>query len=170
MSNIFIINAYPGAGKSLFARYCKEIIQEKYPICFIHTISVIDPIKEIAAQLGWSGEKDEKGRLFLATLKDMADTNYNFTQNYCKKIFSLLSARDFIFIDMRSSYDIDWAVKNYKAHSIFIKRDGLENKDYGNHADREVENYNYQYYIENCGSKEELRAAANLFLYKNILY
>ena len=57
MSNIFIINGYPDSGKTLFAQYCKEIIREKIPLATIQTTSVIDPLKEIALELGWNGEK-----------------------------------------------------------------------------------------------------------------
>ena len=113
-------------------------------------------------------KKDEKGRKFLADLKDLADKNYDFTHNYCKEIFIHQNIRNFIFIDMRSNYDIEWAVNNYKANAVFVERDVSKNKEYNNHADKEVENYNYQYYIKNSNSKEDLRAAANLFLY-NIL-
>lgn len=165
MSNIFIINGYPGSGKTLFAEYCKEIIREKIPLATIQTMSVINPIKEIALKLGWNGEKDDKGRKFLADLKDLADKNYDFTHNYCREIFTHLNIRDFIFIDMRSNYDIEWAVNNYKANTVFIERDIVKNNDYNNHADNEVENYKYQYYIKNSNNKEEFRAAANLFLY-----
>jgi hypothetical protein len=160
---IFIVNGYPGSGKTLFQEYCYSILHEKFAHCVILRTSVIDPVKVIARRIGWDGNKDERGRKFLSDLKDALDAYSNFTFNSIDSFAK--SDVDFIFMDARSDYDIDYAVKTYGAISIFIDKDNNE-VGHLNHADANVRDYNYQYYINNNGTKEDFYNATNLFLYK----
>jgi adenylate kinase family enzyme len=60
----FVINGSGGAGKDtlceLAAKHFKTV-----------NVSSIDPIKKIARENGWNGEKDLKSRKFLADLKQV---------------------------------------------------------------------------------------------------
>ena len=65
---IVVMNGKGGVGKDTLC----DSLREKYRVM---NISAIDPIKEIARQYGWNGEKDDRARLFLAELKQ-ALTDY----------------------------------------------------------------------------------------------
>jgi len=166
MGCIFIVNGYPTAGKTTFVEYCKEILKKprKNNINNIITASVVDSIKIIADSLGWDGIKDEKGRKFLSDIKEAMDDYSDFTHVNFKHIFMGLKDNDFLFVDMRSPHDIEWATKNYSAHSIFIKKEELDQKEYGNIADKNVNNYKYELYIDNNGTLEDLYNSAEQFI------
>ena len=78
---MFVVNGFPGSGKTLFAEYCDSILKEKFNHCSILRTSVVDPIKAIARVIGWNGDKDEKGRKLLSDLKDTLDSYNHFTFN-----------------------------------------------------------------------------------------
>ena len=59
---VIIINGNGGVGKDTLCDFASE----KYTVT---NISAITPIKNIAYQFGWRGEKDQKSRKFLADLK-----------------------------------------------------------------------------------------------------
>lgn len=160
---IFIVNGYPGSGKTLFQEYCYSILHEKFSHCVILRTSVIDPVKAIARMIGWDGDKDERGRKFLSDLKDALDAYSNFTFNSIDAFAD--SDVDFIFMDARSDYDIDYAVTRYDAITVFIDKK-INEEEFSNHADANVRDYNYQYYIDNNGTKEDFYNATNLFLYE----
>lgn len=72
----------------------------------------------------------------------------------------------FVFIHCREPKEIQRIKEkfDYDVYTILIRRDML--KFYGNHADDEVENYTYDFTINNFGTLEELRAAAEKFYNK----
>lgn len=161
---IIVVNGYPGTGKTLFAEYCDEILKEKNAGYQILTTSVIEPVKKVCRCLGWDGEKDQSGRKFLADIKDAMDRYNNFTYRNIDNL-ATMSQYDFIFIDARSSYDLDYAVLNHNAATVFIQQNKTERKEYySNHADSEVEEYNYDYYIGNNGTKEDFYLVVQQFL------
>ena len=69
----YILNGVSTAGKDTFASYCKG-----YEDYLIHVMqfSSVDWIKMKAKQLGWDGNKDEKGRNLLSGMKHLL-TEYN---------------------------------------------------------------------------------------------
>lgn len=158
---IFIVNGYPQSGKTLFAEYADEILKQEFQGCVIIRTSVIDPVKYVASKIGWDGNKDDRGRKLLSDLKDALDVYCDFT--FCNIDKFAESSADFMFIDARSDYDIDYAVKNHNAITVFIDKDS--EIEHLNHADANVRDYNYQYYIDNNGTKEDFYNAVNLFLY-----
>lgn len=159
---MIMVNGYPGMGKTLFAEYCDKILKEKFEYCYILKTSVVDPIKKICSRMGWNGTKDDKGRKFLADVKDALDSYNNFTFENIDEWAKM--PYDFIFIDARSGYDLDYAKEKYGAITVLIQQDkDIEN--YSNHADTEVEDYVYDYYIKNTGTKEDFYWTINLFLY-----
>ena len=66
------------------------------------------------------------------------------------------------FIDAREPEDIKRLKDKFNCKTILITRD--EKKSYGNHADDNVFNYDYDIKIDNTGSLEEFRAAAKKFV------
>lgn len=140
---IIVINGTGGSGKDTFVSYCK-----KY--CNIFNFSSIDKIKEIAATMGWDGGKTEKDRKFLSDLKSLA-SNYNDLPFNCIKESVdefYASDSDIMFIHIREPKEIKRVVDEYNALSLLIKRKNYELIK-SNTSDANVENYDYDYIIEN---------------------
>lgn len=154
---IIVINGTGGSGKDTFVSYC-----EKY--CNIFNFSSIDKIKEIATIMGWDGGKTEKDRKFLADLKSLA-TDYNDLPFNCIKVGInefYNSNSDIMFIHIREPKEIKRVVDEYSALSLLIKRKNYELIK-SNTSDANVENYDYDYIIEN-ETLEELDKSAKKFI------
>lgn len=155
---IVVINGKGGTGKDTL---CNSL-SGKYSIM---NISAIDPIKEIARQHGWCGEKDDKARLFLAELK-RAFINYNnLPTEYLKRkteVF-LNSSADMLFVHIREGDQIEQykrAINPNRCVTLLIKRAIIDNNHwFGNAADDEVEHYAYDLIFENDLPIEESTAA-----------
>ena len=158
MKKIYILNGVGTSGKGEFAsRFANYVPTIKY--------SIIDMIKEVAESLGWKGDKTEKDRKFLSDLMDLA-TEYN--DSPYKDVESLVEAfknelpEEVLIIDMRDPKDIARAVKTFGAETILVRNPNVP-KIKSNHADRDVENYKYDYIIENDGTLEQLDRVAKIF-------
>lgn len=69
-----------------------------------------------------------------------------------------------IFVMCREPKEIHKFVDRLGAKTLCIRRAEAENAEMSNHADKEVLNYNYDYYIDNNGTLEELEQKAKDFL------
>lgn len=134
------------------------------------SISAIDPIKEIARQNGWRGEKDDKARLFLAELK-RAFANYNnLPTEYLKKKTEefLNSSSEMLFVHIREADQIDQykrAIYPHQCVTLLIKRAIVDHYHrFGNAADDEVEHYRYDFVFENNLPIEESTAVFYAFI------
>lgn len=172
---VFIINGHGGAGKDLFINYFTEFAGKNYVL----NISTVDYVKKIASQLGWVGEKDDTSRLYLHQLKEMATywADIPFTQA-CKAVTTFndeltsygVVNKGFVFIHCREPKEISrliYALSNmgYEAYAILIRRP--IDKIYGNYADDNVENYSYDFVIENDGTLDDLKILAEDFYENN---
>lgn len=159
MKKIVVINGSGGSGKDTVIDYAMEILKETY----LERCSSVDQVKEIAKLFGWNGQKDDKSRKLLSDLKDTW-TGYN--DGPFKYIQSRFESTDsnLLFIHVREPFEIEKIVKSYgdSTVTLLIKRPNTEIFD--NHADREVEKYNYDYIIENSGSLDELKENVRIFL------
>lgn len=159
---IFIVNGKGKSGKTTFEKMVQEISIKNGKK--IEILSTIDYIKNIARTFGWNGEKELKDRKMLSDLKDLL-TEWNDLphKKVCKKIEEYkhknISA---IFIDSREPVDIERFAKEYQALTILVKRDKV-NVIYGNHADDDVDNYQYDIIINNRQGLEELQEKAQIF-------
>ena len=54
-------------------------------------------------------------------------------------------------------------IKEFNAKSILIRRDNIDELEYGNHADDDVFNYDYDIEINNSGTLEDLTSLAIQF-------
>ena len=61
---VIVISGQAQVGKNTFINFCKEGDYDVYDF------STIDYVKEAAKQIGWDGEKDNRGRRLLSDLKD----------------------------------------------------------------------------------------------------
>lgn len=166
---IVIVNGMPGSGKTTFENFCKE-----YLGAYCEIISTIDVIKEMARFGGWNGEKDSKSRKLLSDLKDLW-TNYNdLSFNTVKKFINTWEQelKDFhvetkphvLFVDSREPEEIARFKSELDAITVLIRRPEVENKEQSNHADANVFNFKYDYYIFNEYTEEDLKEAAIDFL------
>ena len=157
--NILVLNGVGTSGKGVFADYINKYISTcKY--------SIVDLTKEAAKIFGWEGSKSEKDRKFLSDLMDLA-TAYNDSpyKDVCNMISDFKEDRidtDIMIIDMRDPKDIARAVEDFNAKTLLIRNPNVPEIK-SNHADANVENYEYDYIIENDGTLDQLEKVAKMF-------
>lgn len=159
---VLIINGYPRSGKDTFC----NILGKKYKVL---NHSTVDRVKEIAILMGWDGIKTPKSREMLSDLKDFTtkwfDMSYNDIKsiikgwyNWYKKNEDVSLGVDFICIHVREPDEIkkivDFCNKNcYTVNTVFIRRD--HNLKLSNYADKNVEDYEYDVYIDNNSTLDD---------------
>lgn len=150
---IYIVNGKPCSGKSTFE---EQVWLKNTSNVFI--TSTIDPIKDIARNAGWNGKKDEISRKKLSDLKDFftdwLDTSFNYINTqaqYCKAREGWQKGEMIMFVDCREPEEIarlkEELSNQYYVKTLLIKSNHSINAN--NHADQEVENYNYDIIINN---------------------
>lgn len=161
---VIIINGTGGSGKDTFVKFCQEINDK------VINLSTIDTVKSIAKKMGWKGGKSEKDRKFLSDLKDLWSEYENGPFNDVKyKIESIFEMKSSIFrvknmkngekypekpqkmvffVHCREAEEIQKFVDFYgeECETLLIKRENQVTK--GNHADENVENYDYDTVFE----------------------
>ncbi len=162
MRKIIIINGGAGVGKDTFVQMCQNVDPT------IQNLSSVDYVKEVAHELGWSGEKDEKARKFLADLKQ-AMMLYNGAPFY--KVFETINDFDrscTVFLHVREPDEIELyknqIIANYdNVVTLLIRNNRVAAVD-TNSADANVTEYGYDYVIDNNGTLQDLQDSAELFL------
>lgn len=160
MKKVFILNGVGTVGKGKFVEFVSKYIPT-------YKYSIADLSKEAATVLGWNGGKAEKDRKFLSDIVDLA-TEYN--DSPFQDVVSIVTdfknnkiETNVLFIDMRDPKDISRAVETFGAEAILVRKPDAK-KIESNHADRDVENYEYDYIIENDSTLEQLERVAKLFV------
>lgn len=153
---IVVINGSGGSGKDTFVSFVSKYAK-------VLNFSSIDKVKELAKFAGWDGIKDEKSRKFLSDLKSLTtkfnDMSFNSIRESIKDFNS--SSYEIMFIHIREPEEIKRVVDAYAAKSLLVRRNDIE-KITSNISDASVENYNYDFIIENT-SLEKLEEDARLF-------
>ncbi len=150
----FVINGAGGAGKDtlceLAAKHFKTV-----------NVSSIDPIKKIARENGWNGEKDLKSRKFLADLKRIFSEYNDLPTKYTVSEYAkfLKSDAELFFVHIREGEQIAHFVEEAgklgaKPKTLLIRSERCKSI-YGNTADDDVEDFPYDYYYRNDSSLEE---------------
>lgn len=153
---VFIINGSGTSGKDTVVELFKQNFEKQYSV---YNVSSIDKVREAAAILGWKGSKTEEDREFLHQLKMLASDSYNHSINYMMSRF-----KDFIcpfvsFFHIREPQEIEefceyLSFTTVKTFTILVKRDNVQT--FSNYADKNVFNYEYDFVIENNGTKYDL--------------
>lgn len=154
MKKIFIINGAARSGKDTFVETVREVSG-----IILHNISSVGNVKEAATILGWDGKKDERGRQFLSDLKDISSKVYNGPLSFMLAN-ALCITQGLIFFHIREPDEITELKKKCEEHSLDVSTILLKRPDitqFTNHADQNVENFEYDYIINNDGSIKKLK-------------
>lgn len=165
---IYILNGKAGSGKTTFFKLIEEKCRN-----YVYNYSTVDLVKKVAYGCGWNGSKTPENRKFLSDLKDLLtewdDVPYKDCLKEIKRITSLADIYDVehddwaVFIDCREPKEIQKFVDRLGAKTIFIDRK-IEDYNASNHADANVENFEYDIVINNNGTLEDLAAVAMNFI------
>lgn len=161
MKKVFITNGSAQNGKDSFAEFISKYIST-------YKYSSIDLVKDMLEFAGIPKEpKTEEKRLLYSDTKDRL-TKYDDIP--FKDITSIVTdfknnkiEAEVLLIDIREPEEIARAVKTFGAETILVRNPNAI-KIESNHADRDVENYEYDYIIENDGTLEQLEEVAKIFV------
>lgn len=163
-----IVNGFPRSGKDTFVEYCIEMLDWRGKC-----VSTVDFVKEIATKCGWDGVKTPKNRKFLSDLKDLLTDWDNVPLKKIRDAYRSWNAElhsyncdtdeCILFVMCREPKEIQKLVDAFDAFTVFVQRDAVEGEQ-SNHADAEVRNFKYDYFVDNNGSLDELKERAEEFL------
>ncbi|MBP5773915.1 MAG: hypothetical protein J6W35_07570 [Eubacterium sp.] len=161
---IVIVNGRGASGKTSFETMVTKIAEARGK--HVKITSTIDYVKMRARIFGWDGGKTPEDRRFLSDLKDALtrwkDVPY---QNMKERIEGYRNAEnpcDLLFIDCREPEEIKRFVEDFNALTMIVQRG--EPISLGNHADDNVENYQYDIVIDNNRGLDELMQEATIFV------
>lgn len=167
---VIIINGSGGSGKDTVVELVKTYLYNDY---MIENISTIDEVKKIARLMGWNGKKEDKDRTFLSNLKriwkeyNSKNLDLIFSKISCWGTDEQYCPLDYIvFIHSREPEEIEeiknkLLKKNYLVKTLLVRRNNIEN--FSNSSDKNVENYNYDFILENNEGLEELNKKCESF-------
>lgn len=157
--SIIIINGTGGAGKDTFVSFCSEVTG-------VLNVSTVDKVKEAAKVLvGWNGEKDEISRKLLVDLKQLSvDYNDAPTKYICSMAEDFENSdNNLMFVHIREASEIEKAKKLLNAKTLLITNPRVKLIT-SNDSDGKVNEYNYDYYIVNDGTLDDLKDKASKFI------
>ena len=154
---VIIINGRGGAGKDSIC----EIVAK-----FYHTaiVSTIDDVKRAARYIGWEGGKEPKDRAFLSDLKDLCSKYYDHPFKEAVNQYEQWLSEDcydVLFVHVREPEEIEKLRKYIKDDgkvrviTLLIDTSILPTAS-GNHADDEVDNYDYDFIFTNDCDLDDL--------------
>lgn len=174
---VFVINGYPKSGKDQFVQYCKESCGNNYIIINLVTST---PAKEALKCLGWDGkEKTPEIRLYLYEFMRVAEEfdgifdwvkrSVDWYVSWFENNPRLRDSKEVIaFIHSREPYNIIRYQAEFDAKTILLINPKVESAG-NNPSDKDVENFDYDYYIYNDGDLEDLRETAREFMEGEVL-
>ena len=147
---VLVINGCGGVGKDTLC----DMAAKHYRV---RNVSSVTPIKELAAQCGWQGEKDDKARKFLSDLKALTAAYNDFPTRWLAAQYEQFAASDeeLMFVHIREGHEIEKFVSltDGKAKTLLIRGgERMRQKceaGYGNASDDQVESYRYDFYFVN---------------------
>ena len=157
---IIVINGSGGVGKDTFVEFCSEFVKVK-------NISSVDKVKEATEILvGWNGEKNDRSRKLLVDLKQLSIAYNDYPITYIKNEvndFLANSDQQIMFVHIREISEIKKVKEILNAKTLLITSSRVE-KILTNQSDANVDQYEYDVYIENDGTLEEFRQKAKQFV------
>lgn len=157
---VVIVNGSGGVGKDAF---CRAV--SRYAECSVR--SSIDPIKTIAAQIGWDGGKSDRDRKFLADMKALSVAYNDFPMQWMRGAVNAFHGYgdddEILFLHIRESAEIERAAKEFDAVKVLVTNRRIP-KITTNSADAGVNDCSYDYVVCNDGTVADLDAHAAEFL------
>lgn len=148
---VVIINGKGGVGKDTLCDFAAKYFKVK-------NVSAITPIKNIAMQNGWKGEKDAKSRRLLADLKKIFVEYNDLPLKYLSKEYNdfLKEDEEIMFVHIREGNEIDKFKKivDIPCIALLISRQ-TGNVHWGNESDDNVHEYTYDYEYQNDKSLQD---------------
>lgn len=140
---IIVINGTGGCGKTTFVE-----LTQKYGK--VINFSSVDKVKEVAKLIGWDGKKTEKDRKFLSDLKRLTTEYNDMSFNSIKEAVDKFknSDNEIMFIHIREPEEIKRVVDTFNAKTLLLRRKNIATIT-SNSSDANVENYDYDFVIEN---------------------
>ncbi len=156
MKTTIVINGSGGVGKDTLCNIASRVYRVK-------NVSSITPIKELARQCGWAGEKTDRARKFLSDLKALTIAYNDYPATWLKREYEafLSSDEEIMFVHIREPQEIAKFVRmtGGRAKTLLIRggeRMARRTGKYGNASDDEVENYAYDFVFVNDRSLDEV--------------
>ena len=158
----FIINGQGGVGKDQFIIYVSNYLLYKYKIITIN-ISSVDEIKKLAKEyFSYMGQKTPEWRKCLSDLKDIQTNICNGPFRYMtQKFIDNQNTENLLIFHIREPDEIIKFEQETKSDTILITRGNKSH--YGNHADDNIFNYDYNITIDNNGNLDDLQKKAEEF-------
>ena len=144
---VIVINGAGGVGKDTLCDLAAKHFKVK-------NISSITPIKNIAKECGWGGEKDDKARKFLSDLKRTLVEYNDYPTTWAIGEYNefLTSDEEVMFVHIREAQEIEKFVRgtNGAAKTLLVRGgERMKKTAYGNTSDDLVEAYDYDFYYVN---------------------
>lgn len=161
---IIVINGGAGVGKDTFVEQFSKAAKKEFETDKedVLNISTVDFVKEVAKYCGWDGTKLEWHRKFLSDLKDLL-TRWDDVPYHKIKEGIEASNASFVFIHCREPEEIQKFVNGMGALTLLVRNNRIPQLT-TNHADMEVENFKYNYIIDNDSTIKDLGEKAEVFL------
>lgn len=157
-----VINGRGGVGKDTLCDFASSVYK-------VRNVSSITPVKAIAGQCGWDGQKDDRSRKFLSDLKQILTEYNDFPNQYIVREHDafLQSEEEIMFVQIREGEQIIHFCESIQnaCVTLLIQRD-LGKLHYGNRSDDEVESIPYDYVYQNNLPLEAAKTDFLAFLQK----
>lgn len=170
MVKVIVINGAGTSGKDTFIDLFTEVCREVCLDYKVYRFSSVDMVKYHACCMGWDCVKDDKGRQFLSDIKDAMtkynDGPYKYMKEKVDEIKEATFDEDtaFVFFHVREPQEIAKMKERLNATTLLIKRPSVDPESFTNHADKNVQMFDYDYRVLNNGTLDDLKHSALFFL------
>lgn len=119
----------------------------------------------IAKSAGWDGGKTEKDRKFLSDLKVLTSEYNDMPYNDITEIINVFKQNNcqFLFLHIREPQEIQRLVNDFGSKTLLITNKNVKQIK-SNMADANVQNFKYDFIIDNSGTLKELEQKAVKFI------
>lgn len=176
MKMIVVVNGHPQSGKDSFVRYCWHEVTVTGSLS-IYEYDTVGTYKEIFRRyLGWDGlDKSKRWRAAMAKMKQLDIEYRNGPFIDFRNFFERLPDYSVLFTYIREKEEVDkirFVYPNLKTVMV-VRYEGAEPPrvisfkaaDYGNPADNNVMDIDYDHIINNCiGDPSRMRNMAKAFV------